>query len=72
MPIKDVCSPNSSGAKPKPQPLPHPPAASRGVKHTPPYGPLIHGRNDQLSQTAAADPSILGQVVMAAAPAELV
>ena len=27
MPIKDVCSPNSSGVKPRPQPLPHPDAA---------------------------------------------
>lgn len=37
MPIKEVCSPNSSGVKPKPQPLPHPDAASRGVKHAAVY-----------------------------------
>jgi hypothetical protein len=56
MPIKDVCSPNSSGQKPKPQPLPHPPAASRGVKHTAPWGPLIKDRNDQSNQPPIAPP----------------
>jgi hypothetical protein len=47
MPLKDVCSPNNSGAKPKPTPLPHP--ENRGVKHTAPYGPPATGdrRNDQ-------------------------
>jgi hypothetical protein len=34
----DVCSPNSSGQKPKPQPLPQPDAKSRGVKHAAVYG----------------------------------
>ena len=36
MPIKDVCSPNSSGKQPKPQPLPGP-NKSRNVKHAAVY-----------------------------------
>ena len=38
MPV-DVCSPNSSGQKPKPQR----PPAPKGVKHAPYGGPLIKG-----------------------------
>jgi hypothetical protein len=56
MPIQTVCSPNSSGVKPKPQPLPHPDAKSRGVKHTAPWGPLIDGRNDQVTQLPEQPP----------------
>ena len=41
MPIKDVCSSNSSGQKPKPQPLPGS-NKSRGVKHAAVY------RGDQI------------------------
>jgi hypothetical protein len=49
MPIRDVCSPNSSGQKPKPQPLPGS-DKNRRVKHTNPYGPSIYGdrRGDQI------------------------
>ena len=57
MPIKDVCSPNSSGQKPKPQPLPHPPAASRGVKHTAPWGPPT--KEDPFPQQSTIPPSNL-------------
>jgi hypothetical protein len=32
MPVKDVCSQNSSGVRPKPQPMPHRDPASRGAK----------------------------------------
>ena len=46
--IKTVCSPNSSGVKPKPQPLPHPPLNK--VKHTHPWGPLIKDRSDQVTR----------------------
>jgi hypothetical protein len=46
--VKDVCSPNSSGQKPKPQPLPHASLASRKIKHAPVYGPLVD--DDQLTQ----------------------
>jgi hypothetical protein len=53
MPIKDVCSPNSTGAKPKPQPLPHPDAASRGVKHAAVYGDAKR-RSDQSNQPPPA------------------
>ena len=48
MPIKDVCSKNSSGQRPKDKPLPHPDPASRGVNHTAPWGPLI--KDDQVTQ----------------------
>jgi hypothetical protein len=56
MPIREVCSPNSSGVKPKPTPLPHPDPASRGVKHTSPWGPLIDRRNDQVTQLPEQSP----------------
>jgi hypothetical protein len=36
--MKEVCSPNSSGAKPKDRPLPAPPKDSRGVRHSSVYG----------------------------------
>jgi hypothetical protein len=54
---KDVCSPNSSGAKPKPQPLPHAPPASRGVTHAPIYGDAKR-RNDQVAELPTEQPSI--------------
>jgi hypothetical protein len=44
MPIKDVCSSNSSGQKPKPQPLPGS-NKSRNVKHARVYS---DARNDQV------------------------
>jgi hypothetical protein len=44
MPIKDVCSPSSSGQKPKPQPLPGS-NKSRNVKHARVYS---DARNDQV------------------------
>jgi hypothetical protein len=47
-PVKDACSPNSSGGKqPKPTPLPHPDKDSRGVKHAAIYGDR---RTDQANQ----------------------
>jgi hypothetical protein len=57
MPIKDVCSPNSSGAKPKPQPLPHPDAASRGVQHAKVYGDAKR-RSDQSNQPPPLRPNL--------------
>ena len=49
--MKDVCSPNSSGQKPKPKPLPHADPASRGVKHAAVYEDYDgKQRNDQSSQ----------------------
>jgi hypothetical protein len=45
MPIKDVCSPNSSGKQAKPQPLPGS-NKSRGVKHAAVYDD--GARNDQV------------------------
>ena len=45
MPIKDVCSSNSSGAKPKPTPLPHPDKDKRNPPHARVYS---DGRNDQV------------------------
>jgi hypothetical protein len=45
MPIKDVCSPNSSGQKPKPTPLPHPDKDKRNPAHAAVYGDR---RNDQI------------------------
>ena len=50
--MKDVCSPNSSGQKPKPQPLPHP--DNRGVKHAAVYGD--GKRNDQLTELPEQPP----------------
>jgi hypothetical protein len=50
-PIQDVCSPNSSGQKPKPTPLPHPGDASRKVQHAAVYGDR---RNDQLPHGSLA------------------
>jgi hypothetical protein len=55
MPIRDVCSPNSSGQKPKPQVLPHPPPASRGVKHAAVYGDGKR-RNDQVTELPEQPP----------------
>jgi len=55
MPIKEVCSPNSSGVKPKPQPLPHPDAASRGVKHAAVYSDG-KGCSDQVTQLPEQPP----------------
>ena len=43
MPIKDVCSPNSSGAKPKPTPLPHPDKDKRNPPHA-----AVYRRGDQI------------------------
>jgi hypothetical protein len=51
MPIKDVCSPNTSGQKPKPQRPPAPP----GVKHAPIYGDG-KGRSDQVTQLPEQPP----------------
>ena len=42
MPIKDVCSSNSSGQQPKPQPLPGS-NKSRSVKHA-----AVYRRGDQI------------------------
>ena len=42
MPVKDVCSPNSSGQKPKPQPLPGS-DKTRRVKHA-----AVYRRGDQI------------------------
>ena len=54
MAIREVCSPNSSGQKPKPQPLPHRDVASRKIKHAPVYGPLI--KDDQVTQLPEQPP----------------
>jgi hypothetical protein len=57
MPIRDVQSNNSSGMRPKDKPLPHPPAASRGVKHTAVYGEYDgQQRNDQSTQQLPPSP----------------
>ena len=53
MPIKDVCSPNSSGQKPKPQPFPHPDKDKRNPPHARVYGDR---RGDQVQ------PSSIGPV----------
>jgi hypothetical protein len=45
MPIKDVCSPNSSGQKPWPTPLPHPDKDKRNPRHAAVYGDR---RGDQI------------------------
>jgi hypothetical protein len=49
--VKDVCSPNSSGQKPKPQ---RPPAPA-GVKHAAIYSDAAR-RNDQLTQLPEQPP----------------
>jgi hypothetical protein len=53
-PIKDVCSPNSSGAKPKPTPLPHPDKDKRNPRHAAVYGDR---RNDQVQPPIGPLPS---------------
>jgi hypothetical protein len=57
MAIKEVCSPNSSGVKPKPQPLPHADPASRGVKHAGVYKDYDgRQRSDQSTQQLPPSP----------------
>ena len=53
MPIKEVCSPNSTGQKPKPQQPPAPP----GVKQAAIYGDR---RSDQSNQPPPIPPPNLG------------
>jgi hypothetical protein len=50
--MREVCSSNSSGTKPKDRPLPAPPKDSRGVKHAAVYG-------DRRSDTARDNPAPL-------------
>jgi hypothetical protein len=68
----DVCSPNSSGQKPKPQPLPQPDAKSRGVKHAAVYGDARpQGPSNPAARTAVHPSDIVLESLMATtAPAE--
>ena len=52
MPIREICSPNSSGQKPKPQRPPAPP----GVQHAAVYGDAAR-RSDQSNQPLPIPPS---------------
>lgn len=74
MPIKDVCSPNSSGQKPKPTPLPGA-NKDRGVKHTAPYGPPTNDKRADQSNQPPIGPSLSSSTPRvrdrAEAPAEL-
>ena len=55
--VKDVCSPNSSGQKPSPKPLPHADPASRGAKHAAVYGEYDgKQRSDQSTQQLPPSP----------------
>ena len=54
MPIKDVCSPSSSGQKPTPQPLPGS-NKSRNVKHAAVY------RGDQIPNQPSGPKSTRGR-----------
>jgi hypothetical protein len=56
MPIKDVCSNNSSGMRPKPKPMPGS-SENRGVKHAAVYEDYDgRQRNDQSTQQLPPTP----------------